>query len=221
MEGLAGSSAVSGAAGTVLTLFGTTYSSLDEIIHRYCEPLRVNLEEINNHPVSAGEAGRKLRTPSLGVFASVGGFSFFSLCFSFFSLCLSLSVSLCFCVWTDFAIQKFRRLEVEEALKVLRAEASSQPDTIAWAILPPSPQFGDAPEENASQQHRKDHPLRFNLLVIPPQPAGEQSHDLYFLDGIYVDANEFKLWTHSAHSLYELVKWWKADGYWRVRRRVG
>lgn len=117
------------------------------------------------------------------------------------------------------AAQKFRRLELKEALVLLREEALKKPGSISWAILPPAAHAGDAAEEGGSQTNKKDHPLRFSLLVIPPQPAGDQRSDLYLVDGIYVDSKEFKLWTHNEPSLAELIKWWKQDGYWRVRTR--
>ena len=48
----AAAAAATGQVGKELVLLGNTYDSFDQIIAVFCEPLRMNLEEIARHPVS-------------------------------------------------------------------------------------------------------------------------------------------------------------------------
>ncbi|KAL8269992.1 hypothetical protein Esti_006092 [Eimeria stiedai] len=162
-----------------LVLLGNTYDSFDQIIAVFCEPLRMNLEEIARHP-------------------------------------------------------KFRGTDVRTALKELRHEAASRPDSIAWCLLPPTSHSSNAGEETeggagsagrpaaaaaAASSNKRDNPLRFHLLVVPPRQKDAAS-DVFLIDGIYVDSAGFKLWRHKETSLRALIQWWKQSGYWNRRQHL-
>nr|CEL69631.1 TPA: transcription elongation factor SPT6 [Neospora caninum Liverpool] len=151
-----------GGVGSELILQGEKFDSLNAIIAQFCDPLRVNLEEVYRHP-------KYLPIPDLSI-----------------------------------------------AAEKLRQEASSRPGSICWAILPPS---APSPAAATGREARtgSENPLRFQLVVVPPQPAAavESAVARVLVDGIYVDHKKFSIWNQEHKSLQKLVSWWKEKGYWR------
>lgn len=124
-------------------------------------------------------------------------------------------------------MQKFRGCDIPTALKELRRESLARPESICWCLLPPSSHTGNAADEGApggappgagGAPQRRENPLRFHLLVVPPKQK-DAAKDIYFYDGIYVDSTSFRLWRHKEASLRALIQWWKQNGYWNVRER--
>ncbi|PFH33943.1 hypothetical protein BESB_070950 [Besnoitia besnoiti] len=152
-----------GGVGSELILQGEKFDSLNAIIAQFCDPLRVNLEEVFRHP-------KYLPIPDLAL-----------------------------------------------AAEKLRQEAASRPGSIMWALLPPA---APAPAVVAGRDPRNgtENPLRFQLVVLPPQPpqaAAVGGAARVLVDGIYVDHKKFSLWNQEHKSLQKLVCWWKEKGYWR------
>ncbi|PHJ23013.1 transcription elongation factor [Cystoisospora suis] len=153
-----------GGLGRELILQGEKFDSLNAIIAQFCDPLRVNLEEVYRHP-------KFLPIPDL-----------------------------------SFAAER------------LRQESVTRPGSICWAILPPTDgSSAQAPNGKDNNRSGSDNPLRFQLVVVPPQPPGAAAVGAArcLVDGIYVDHRKFTIWNQGHKSLQKLVMWWKEKGYWK------
>ncbi|KEP61287.1 UNVERIFIED_CONTAM: transcription elongation factor SPT6 [Hammondia hammondi] len=149
-----------GGVGSELILQGEKFDSLNAIIAQFCDPLRVNLEEVYRHP-------KYLPMPDLSI-----------------------------------------------AVEKLRQEAASRPGSICWALLPPASPATSAATGRDSRAGN-ENPLRFQLVVWPPQPPSAGAHPRVLVDGVYVDHKKFSIWNQEHKSLQKLVSWWKEKGYWR------
>ncbi|EPR60774.1 transcription elongation factor SPT6 [Toxoplasma gondii GT1] len=149
-----------GGVGSELILQGEKFDSLNAIIAQFCDPLRVNLEEVYRHP-------KYLPIPDLSI-----------------------------------------------AVEKLRQEAASRPGSICWALLPPASPAASVATGRDSRAGN-ENPLRFQLVVLPPQPPSAGAHPRVLVDGVYVDHKKFSIWNQEHKSLQKLVSWWKEKGYWR------
>lgn len=104
------------------------------------------------------------------------------------------------------------------AAERLHQESVARPGSICWAILPPTAASSVQAPNGKDARSGSDNPLRFQLVVVPPQPpgAGAVGAARCLVDGIYVDHRKFSIWNQGHKSLQKLVMWWKEKGYWKV-----